>query len=228
MVSIATRSNKYIIYTRIRLAFRIIFMMAIIILLSWGCEQHVDNNEFSKKHNHIAHNNTSLLIQPIGNFPPSSINLVASKLKAIYPGRIIVSEPINPPKSCLSSTKKRYSADSLISYLRTRSAKRCTTVGITNLDISSKKGKNSDYGIFGLSFCPGKACVISSFRIKGKNKIEKLYKVILHEIGHTQGLNHCPLNNCFMRDAKGKDHLNEETDFCKNCKLFFTRKGWNL
>lgn len=53
-------------------------------------------------------------------------------------------------------------------------------------------------------------------------------KAYIHELGHTQGLPHCPIKNCFMRDAEGKDVLNEETGFCKSCKTVLIRHGWNL
>ncbi len=80
----------------------------------------------------------------------------------------------------------------------------------------------------GLGFCPGKSCIASSFRLKGNNKLEKLYKVAIHELGHTQGLPHCSVKTCLMRDAEGKDCLNEETGFCKSCKAVLVKAGWAL
>jgi archaemetzincin len=56
--------------------------------------------------------------------------------------------------------------------------------------------------------------------------MEKLFKVAIHELGHTQGLKHCPVNDCLMRDAEGKDHLDEEKDFCKKCKAVLINAGW--
>ena len=80
----------------------------------------------------------------------------------------------------------------------------------------------------GLGFCPGKSCIVSTFRLRGKNREEKLFKLALHELGHTQGLKHCPTKNCFMRDAKGKDHWNELNGFCKRCKITLKMAGWLL
>lgn len=228
MIIIAPTCGEDLNFIRIRFMSKIKVIVAILFLLSCGFNENDNNNKFSYNCNYSKNKNNTLVIQPIGNFPTSRTAILALKLKEIYPGRIVVSDPINPPKSCLNYNKKRYRADSLIRYFRRRTDPDFTTVGITNLSISSTKAKNSDYGIFGLSFCPGNACVISSFRIKGTNKYEKFYKVVLHEIAHTEGLQHCVKKNCFMRDAEGKDHLNEETEFCKNCKLFLTRKGWNL
>jgi archaemetzincin len=76
----------------------------------------------------------------------------------------------------------------------------------------------------GLGYLPGKACLISTARLSKKNLYNQLLKVCLHEIGHTQGLPHCDKKYCFMRDAKGKNHNNEETQYCKDCSLFLNKR----
>ena len=77
----------------------------------------------------------------------------------------------------------------------------------------------------GLGYCPGKACVVSDYRIKNKTNY---FKVVLHELGHTMGLGHCVVKSCFMRDAEGHDTTDEETEFCTNCKNYLKNKGWEL
>jgi archaemetzincin len=78
----------------------------------------------------------------------------------------------------------------------------------------------------GLGFEPGNACVISTFRLSKTNFAAQFYKVALHELGHTQGLPHCPNKTCLMRDAEGSNHLDEETGFCPSCKAYLKSKGW--
>lgn len=80
----------------------------------------------------------------------------------------------------------------------------------------------------GLGYRPGKSCVVSDFRMAGKNSNQQFYKVVLHELGHTEGLSHCTVKTCLMRDAEGGNHLDEEKDFCKKCKSFLMNKGWQL
>ena len=80
----------------------------------------------------------------------------------------------------------------------------------------------------GLGYQPGSACVVSTFRLSKENLAEHYFKVSIHELGHTQGLPHCAVNTCFMRDAKGGNPLNEETDFCPACKSHLIKKGWRL
>ena len=175
----------------------------------------------------------SIIIQPFEGLPISTANIVASQLKEIYSGNVVVYNPIPLPVFALNHDKSRYRADSLISYLGTLVKNNQLIIGLTNKDISHTKGKASDYGIMGLGYSPGKSCVASTFRLKGKNQLEKLFKVAIHELGHTQGLartntKHCPEKTCLMRDANGKDHLNELKGFCSKCKPVLIRAGWKL
>ncbi|MGB3008377.1 MAG: matrixin family metalloprotease, partial [Chitinophagaceae bacterium] len=98
-------------------------------------------------------------------------------------------------------------------------------VGITMNDISTTKGDVFDYGVMGLGFMPGHACVASNFRLREK---KNFFKVAIHELGHTTGLPHCPDKTCYMRDAEGGDHTNLEKGFCPDCKKHLVNCGWNL
>jgi len=82
--------------------------------------------------------------------------------------------------------------------------------------------------VMGLGFMPGNACVVSSFRLSKKKRAEQFYKVVLHELGHTQGLPHCAVKTCFMRDAEGKNPTDEETGFCNSCRKHLEDENWKL
>ncbi len=171
--------------------------------------------------------NITLYIQPFNDCPKQKIDALKKELEKIYTN-IVVNSSISLPDFALNSTKARYRADKLIKFLSENTSENGVTLGVTTKDISVTKGKYADWGVMGLAYKPGKACVISSFRLKGKNQDEKLYKVAIHELGHTQGLNHCPDKSCYMRDAEGKDHLNEEIHFCEKCKTHLIEQGWKL
>jgi len=79
-----------------------------------------------------------------------------------------------------------------------------------------------------LGFEPGNACVVSTFRLPKMKLSRQLSKLCLHELGHTQGLPHCKNKTCFMRDAEGGNHLEEEIDFCESCKSYLKSEGWLL
>lgn len=149
---------------------------------------------------------------------------VAAKLKAVLPD--VVTDSLQQlPSSAYYKPRNRYRADSLIRWLSNQSTPNTTRLGITNVDISTTKDGKADWGVLGLGYMPGKAAVASSYRLKDKSL---LWKVAIHELGHTAGLPHCPDHNCFMRDAEGGDPTGSETGFCEKCKTVLRGKHWKL
>lgn len=171
--------------------------------------------------------NMTITIQPFNDLPSRYIVHVYKELKKIYPN-IIVLKAIDLPKTAYYKPRNRYRADSLINYLRRKTAPGHVTIGLTSKDISTTKDKIKDYGVMGLGYQPGKSCVVSCFRLSKKNTLEQFFKVSIHELGHTQGLPHCPVKSCFMRDAEGENHNDEEKEFCIKCKTHLESRGWSF
>ena len=169
----------------------------------------------------------TIVVQPFDDVPTGYLQYVEQEIKKHYP-KVVTKAPIALPKEAYYRPNNRYKADSIIDFLRARTPDNFVTMGLTTKDISTSKGSYSDWGIMGLGYCPGKSCVASTFRLHGDNKLEKLAKVALHELGHTQGLEHCPQEGCLMRDAKGKDHLNQLNGFCNTCKHVMEKEGWDF
>ena len=193
---------------------RITIIFTIFLSTSFSCQQ-------------ITQANSVIVIQPFNDFTPELTNSVFVKLKEINPNTILKT-PLQLPTKAYYPPRNRYRADSLIKYLSNFGSADTVVIGMTNKDISSTKGSVSDFGIMGLGYCPGNSCVVSTFRLVKANLSEQFYKLAIHELGHTQGLPHCSNKICFMRDANGKNVLNEEKDFCTSCKSFLKNKGWQL
>lgn len=166
-------------------------------------------------------------IQPLGDIPKKTVDYVCEELKKIYPN-IEVKKAIPLPKIAYYEGRKRYRADSLIHFLHRQTKSGHVSIGLTQKDISTTKNEIKDYGIMGLGYCPGNACVASTFRLSKKDVLVQLFKTSIHELGHTQGLPHCPVKTCFMRDAEGKNCTGEEKEFCPKCKAHLVSKGWDL
>ncbi|MDW9380443.1 Zn-dependent protease [Chryseobacterium sp. JV558] len=169
----------------------------------------------------------TILIQPFTDIKPETVAKVAEGIKNVYPN-VKVLDPIDFPENTYYKERNRYRADSIIKFLHKETKEGFVTIGLTSKDISATRGKIKDFGIMGLGYRPGKACVASKFRLSKENSDEQFYKIAIHELGHTQGLPHCPEKMCFMRDAEGKNPTNEETDFCKKCKTFLINKNWKF
>ncbi len=169
-------------------------------------------------------NTKSIFLLPLGKIDNAVVNEIYTSIKRILPD-IKIMQKESMPSISYYHPRNRYRADTLINWMSKRAKENEIYVGITTLDISHTKDKNRDFGVMGLGFQPGKACVASSFRLKNK---ASFFKVVIHELGHTSGLPHCPEKTCFMRDAKGHDSTAEETEFCKKCKSYLITKGWKL
>lgn len=165
----------------------------------------------------------TIIVQPFSDVPTGYVSFLVRELKKVYPN-VVLSKAIPLPKSTLNDSGSRYRADSLLVFLRKRTALHCTTIGVTTRDISATKSEIPDWGVMGLSYRPGNACIVSSYRLKGKTKLQKFFKLSLHELGHTRGLKHCSDKKCIMRSAEGKDHFNELNDFCSRCKKLLEGK----
>jgi len=168
-----------------------------------------------------------IVVQPFVDLPALQVKAVYDVLKRINPNAMLKS-PVSLPATAFYRQRNRYRADSIINYFNHSAKKDTVIIGLTGKDISTRKGNIADWGVMGLGFEPGNACVVSSFRLSKANISGQLYKVALHELGHTQGLPHCKNKTCFMRDAEGGNHLDEEVDFCQSCKSFLRNKGWIL
>ena len=198
---------------------KIVFCFTLFSLI-FSCEKSKDNAVKNGEE-------ITILIQPFEDVKPKQLTEISENIRKIYP-KIKILEPVDFPKNAFYQPRNRYRADSIIKYLRTKTPNNCVTLALTNKDISVTKGKVADFGVMGLGYRPGNACVASSFRLNTKNKNEQFYKIAIHELGHTQGLKHCPDKTCFMRDAEGKNPTNEEKDFCQNCKKVLRSKHWKI
>ncbi|RLJ33527.1 archaemetzincin [Chryseobacterium sp. 7] len=196
--------------------------LLLVLLLTYSCSEKKDVVKEKKEKPAIT-----ILIQPFKDIKPETVAKVAEGIKNVYPN-VKILDAIDFPENAYYKERNRYRADSIIKFLSKETKGDFVTIGLTTKDISATRGKIKDFGIMGLGYTPGKACVASNFRLSKENKDEQFFKIAIHELGHTQGLPHCPEKMCFMRDAEGKNPTNEETDFCKKCKTFLINKNWKF
>lgn len=190
-----------------------------------------DNNqvkkEVSKKTISPPNDIKIIDIQAYEGLSEDIVNYVYSELKEVCPKiNLLKVKPL--PKRAYYKPRNRYRADTIIALLRDITLDGHVTMGLTNKDISTDKGAIYDFGIMGLAFNGGKAGVASTFRVSKTNIKEQYFKVAIHELGHTQGLEHCPDVTCLMTDAKGKNTTDGEKGFCKKCKAHLINRGWKL
>ena len=121
----------------------------------------------------------------------------------------------------------RYRANLLNEQLKAFKSDSTIVIGLTQADIGLDNFRNRPHsGIMGLASGVGTGvAVFSLYRPHGYGQ---LFCVMLHEIGHAQGLRHCPDANCMMQNAKGGNPFAKTNSFCAKCKEFMKHRHWNL
>ena len=190
-----------------------------------GCSNCNTNNK--NKGNSYDLKSKKIIIQSFENIDYNIVKSIKDSINIYYDSVEIKENKILPPLAYYQP-RDRYKADSILKYLSDNAESNEVVIGITTKDISTSKGNIADFGVMGLGRCPGNVCVASSFRLNKENVKSQLFKVAIHELGHTFGLPHCPNKSCFMRDAEGKNPTDEERGFCDKCSGVLKNKNWKL
>lgn len=163
------------------------------------------------------------------DFPVDLGNLMIDELKKVYP-TVKFENRIPLPSSAYYAPRNRYLAPKLLDTMMSLQPNKDKVLGFTTKDISLKYKNYENWGVMGLSYLNKRACVISTFRLKSPDKLKEHFtKLMLHEMGHVEGLAHCEkIKTCIMRDAEGKNHFSELNNFCPSCKAYLKGKGWVL
>jgi archaemetzincin len=169
-----------------------------------------------------------LVVVPMGDASEDLVQFVAKSIEDRLDFEVRIAPPIPHPKEAWYAPRKRWRAEKILDHLDGLDfgPDVWRVAAITEEPISTTKGSVHDWGIAGLGSLGGKSSVFTSYLFRGyRAKARPTYlrfmeNLVLHEVGHTLGLEHCPLDRCFMADAKGnairaaKRSINE---YCPRC-----------
>ena len=207
-------------------------IMSVSCLLYLSCGGNSGNMKEGKqivKKQKMAENGVmSIHIYLYDDFPASKADYLKRELMKVYPSVILETAPIKLPRNYYYAPRNRYNGRGL---LRDLDQYRHETVvlGLTNEVIYEPNEKSPTFGIFGISPIGSHVAVISSTLPSGKkHSDDHLVKLMMHELGHSFGLNHCKDEHCFMVDAEHGNKFANTPTFCPQCKSFLNGKGWKL
>jgi len=168
-----------------------------------------------------------ILVLPVGNVPNKILRGICEALKEVY-GAIceIYPKSLPVPGEAYSPERKQYHASFFVSlaerYARMLHFTRVVAITDVNLFVP---GLNF---VFGQASLHGLGAVVSLFMLRpevyGESPdmdllLERVVKTVIHEIGHTLGLNHCDNPRCVMRFS---NHVGEtdfkNKNFCSTCR----------
>jgi archaemetzincin len=148
------------------------------------------------------------------------------KLSGLFKKSIVILPPINIPAAFENKFLHEYSSDSIINILsKLKNETIVEVVGLTHEELYTIKNDAPspyfDEHIFGIGFLPGNACVVSDNRFKTRDKnlyLTRIKNVILHEMGHNMGLDHCTNPSCIMNPGSFNMLNNDGSDYCEVCR----------
>lgn len=216
--------NRFLIYL-------ICFLFIPAIFIIWDINKGHDSKI-------LGDGKTIIGILPFEDFPQEEIDSVKAGIERFYKKEVRILEKVDLPKSAYTEIKvPRYRADTLLNWLSDLSYPEIDIIlGLTTKDISLTKytdatkskvkeprSKYIDFGIFGVAYVGGTACVVSSNRVSaGVSKVKyfnRLVRISAHEVGHVLGLQHCPNKRCLMNDANASIKTIDISagDLCEEC-----------
>ena len=194
-----------------------------------GCSRKQENFLQSKNQGKV------IGLLPLDDFDTAQLNYISKEIGQFYDREVVILNIIPIPSSFnLAKDDEFYSADSILNLLKKKvSGEIIEIVGLTHKNIGIlKKQENStgnplfDYSwesVFGLGDFPGNCCVISNYKFgaTGTNLLHRrLRTVVIHEMGHNLGLDHCSHGQCIMSEKNGNLFVldNAGSNYCDDCK----------
>jgi len=166
----------------------------------------------------------------VGQVDSHVINRVQENLNMILPKTkcAVISETMPIPSEAFSNTRRQYRSDMILSKIHNYAEKDEAldhVLGIVDADIFAPKLNF----VFGEAECPGKAALISLWRLRpefyGKASnmelfLERITKEAVHELGHSLGLRHCSNPFCVMYFSNSIFETDRKQSlFCTKCYL---------
>lgn len=165
---------------------------------------------------------------PIGKIEKRILEKLSKDLVKVFGLSVRIAAPIDVPDWSFNKLRNQYQGEKILSELnRLEFFEAEKILGISQVDLYA-----DDLNfIFGQAEAPGKAALISMFRLRPKPSKKKLnnnlfyhriLKEAVHELGHTFSLSHCPDPRCvmhFSNNISDTDYKREK--FCAKCEKLY-------
>ncbi|MFB6185562.1 MAG: archaemetzincin family Zn-dependent metalloprotease [Halobacteriaceae archaeon] len=168
-------------------------------------------------------------IVPVGDVTGAVKRDSADVLRDIYDADVYIHDQQSIPSTAYDSGRDQYLAEDFID-IATRTADADKALALTTVDLYYRR---RNY-VFGLAYLEGKGCVVSTNRLqtttdggfseRSSSDIfsDRIRKEVVHEVGHTIGLEHCDNSRCVMNFSPTVREVDiKEENLCGSCQRQF-------
>lgn len=183
------------------------------------------SNDKSKRSESNGHRKLHVYLYHTATVSEGDLRLIDDMLRRYYDAEVVRKGVLQIPSEYINPRSGKMQSDSILRFMdRMLIDKPGKRLLITDRIISTERELNGrtfpDWTIMGYGQVGGRNCVVSTATLKTKRS-ERLTKVVLHEMGHTLGADHCNKSDtCLMLDLKGVGSAIDKSSFymCAECK----------
>ena len=164
-----------------------------------------------------------ITLKPLGNIADEIMEKLKDRIGDIFHCPTEITAGFSDLAQAYTPERKQYFSSKLLASLK-KSGRDEKVVGIADVDLYVPRLNF----VFGEADIVSGTAIVSLFRLRQEYYglapdealfLERATKEIVHELGHTFGLGHCPNNKCVMHFSNSlADTDLKEASFCSKCR----------